>query len=350
MYAVYPEDEKPRNYAKELEDLLSNLSLDPESEQIVSEIGVLQSIYGEDSIRIWKISGSESKSGGASDKTVRYEVHLDLPPPHDSVETQLKILVSLPPTYPSSTPPQLQLLSRYIGSFRVDSALFGSILRTYISSSGVEWLADTICVFDGLENVRELCANWYSERLTEEKAHDLLREDEKEGSNERSHSKDYHSGSDEEDTVEPQAFLPEDINIVVAEPIVDRKSVFIGRACKLSHPSQVPIILSHLMSNKRIARAAHPIINAWRCKVNGRLHQDNDDDGESAAGGRIAHLLQILDLEDVLVVVTRYWGGSLLGPDRFKHINRAARDALDLGGFLDAQDDRKAPSKHKKRN
>ena len=67
------------------------------------------------------------------------------------------------------------------------------------------------------------------------------------------------------------------------------------------------------MSDKRISRAAHPIINAWRCQVENTIHQgklfvstipestvvescilDNDDNGESAAGGRLAHLLQIL--------------------------------------------------------
>jgi putative IMPACT (imprinted ancient) family translation regulator len=37
----------------------------------------------------------------------------------------------------------------------------------------------------------------------------------------------------------------------------------------------------------------------------------------------------------VLVVVTRWYGGTLLGPDRFKHINQAARDALELAGLLD---------------
>ena len=36
----------------------------------------------------------------------------------------------------------------------------------------------------------------------------------------------------------------------------------------------------------------------------------------------------------MLVVVTRYFGGIHLGPDRFKHINQAARDALEAGGFL----------------
>lgn len=36
------------------------------------------------------------------------------------------------------------------------------------------------------------------------------------------------------------------------------------------------------------------------------------------------------------MVVTRYFGGIHLGPDRFKHIGQAARDALEAGGFLGA--------------
>lgn len=92
------------------------------------------------------------------------------------------------------------------------------------------------------------------------------------------------------------------------------------------------------------------------------MFTDNDDDGETAAGGRLAHLLQILvgsltnplswqsnvqkELDSVLVVVTRYFGGIHLGPDRFKHINNAARNALDIGGFLDSPDTKKLGKKH----
>lgn len=34
------------------------------------------------------------------------------------------------------------------------------------------------------------------------------------------------------------------------------------------------------------------------------------------------------------MVVSRWYGGVHLGSDRFKHINQAARDALEVGGFL----------------
>ncbi|KAG8936166.1 eIF2 kinase Gcn2p negative regulator [Tulasnella sp. 418] len=140
--------------------------------------------------------------------------------------------------------------------------------------------------------------------------------------------------------------LPPGIQIYECEPIHDRKSAFVGRACAITHPDQVPMIIEYLRSDKKIARAAHPVIHAWRCEVNGVMHQDNDDDGETAAGGRLAHLLQILDVNQVLVVVTRYFGGIHLGPDRFKHINAAARNAIELAGFL--QDDlakKKKPSR-----
>ncbi|KAG9055280.1 eIF2 kinase Gcn2p negative regulator [Serendipita sp. 407] len=93
------------------------------------------------------------------------------------------------------------------------------------------------------------------------------------------------------------------------------------------------------MEDRSTAKATHPVINAWRCEVDEVLYQDNDDDGETAAGGRLAHLLQILELKNVLVVVTRWFGGIHLQGDRFRHINAVARAALDTGGFLDVPEE-----------
>ena len=57
---------------------------------------------------------------------------------------------------------------------------------------------------------------------------------------------------------------------------------------------------------------------------------------------------QTQEVDNVLVIVTRYFGGIHLGPDRFKHINQAARNALELGGFLDVPDDSHAGRRHGK--
>ncbi|KAI0034089.1 impact family protein, partial [Vararia minispora EC-137] len=73
--------------------------------------------------------------------------------------------------------------------------------------------------------------------------------------------------------------------------------------------------------------------------------QGEDDDGEAAAGNRLAHLLGLLGVNNVLVVVSRYFGGVKLGPSRFKYINQAARDALEIGGFVDSPDRGKRPKR-----
>ena len=240
------------------------------------------------------------------------------------------MLVSIPNDYPSSTSPRLQVLSKYIGSFAVDSELVESVFRAFVD--GVEWLGD-VCVFDALEYVRERVTKWYIDKLSEATGKEILRQDDEE-KEERNPSHLVHvqmnpsfspsSGI----SAEPKP-LPVGLELAVSEPIVDRKSIFVGRACKISHPDQVnpdlfmllfikvdaPLqvasVLACLMSDRRIARAAHPIINARRCRMGNVLHQgkisvfvfciralsdlqDNDDDGETAAGGRLAHLLQLL--------------------------------------------------------
>lgn len=150
------------------------------------------------------------------------------------------MLVSLPPTYPKASPPQLQLLSRYIGAFGADSGLFGAILRTYISVSGVEWTEDTVCVFDGLQNVIDRCAAWYEGHLNAEKENREATQQVSASSSKLSdtvndENEDYiaHVGG------QPTPALPVGVNIYVAEPITDRKSAFVGRACRISHPSEV---------------------------------------------------------------------------------------------------------------
>ncbi|KAL0580499.1 hypothetical protein V5O48_001486 [Marasmius crinis-equi] len=331
--------------AQDLDTLIAKLLSDPDREPVGSEIEVLKSIYGEDAVRIWRASRDDQRP--VIDDKIRYEVEVGLPDPYE--EVKIKVLVSIPPSYPSSSPPQLQLLSRYIGAFGVDSNLFGSILRTFISSNGVEWTPDVVCVFDGLQTVLDRCVEWYQERLSADQVGELLREDM--AAHNQSTNLPNSDPTAARYTVEVEATveLPDGIEIFEAESIIDRKSSFVGRACAITDPAQVPLILSYLSSDRRIARAAHPIINAWRCQVGAVLHQDNDDDGETAAGGRLAHLLQILEINNVLVIVTRYFGGIHLGPDRFKHINQAARNALEVGGFLDSPESKKGNAKGRKR-
>ncbi|ORX34381.1 ribosomal protein S5 domain 2-type protein [Kockovaella imperatae] len=315
---------------------------------------------------------------------IRYELSIPLWEPNDTLEgvksedmptsaPLMRILVSLGPSYPTRGPPQLQLLGRYLGSFPIDSGLFGDITRTYISSSGVPFTPGDVCVFEGLTHVQILCRKWYAAHLAasakreeerQSKPIPTTREEEEEEDVDDgnhlsrpspsrptfSYTATHPNGSTEAQG-EPSAGL----KIHHSEPIVDRKSTFVGHAVRITDEREVPLIIHELLSDKKIARAAHPAIFAYRVvrDVGGAAGKvtttDHDDDGETQAGSRLKHLLEILELDNVLVVVTRWYGGTLLGADRFKHINQAARDALQVGGFLDEVSKDKDKDKKKRK-
>jgi hypothetical protein len=104
---------------------------------------------------------------------------------------------------------------------------------------------------------------------------------------------------------------------VLSEVISQKKSIFVARCAAVSTTDQAKSYLHHLVStNKKVANATHNI-TAWRIRGAGNItYQDCNDDGEAAAGGRLLHLMQMMDVWDVMVVVTRWYGGIQLGPDR----------------------------------
>ncbi|KAF2826738.1 UPF0029-domain-containing protein [Ophiobolus disseminans] len=176
------------------------------------------------------------------------------------------------------------------------------------------------CIYDLLEEVREA--------LSEAEEHgDLLLHEEPE--DQLAGEQPQHASSESAINLGP------DPPWIVAPALTEKKSVFLARVAPVSSPAQAKQYVAHLLAtDKKAARATHNM-TAWRIKgSNDTSYQDCDDDGETAAGSRMLHLLQLMDIWDVMVVVTRWYGGVLLGPDRFRLINTAAREALLLGGFV----------------
>jgi Uncharacterized protein family UPF0029 len=139
---------------------------------------------------------------------------------------------------------------------------------------------------------------------------------------------------------------------ILSDIATEKKSVFVGRAVPVTSREQAKGYLDYLLAtDKKVATATHNI-SAWRIRERRddnteSTFQDCDDDGETAAGGRLLRLMQLMDVWDVLVVVTRWYGGILLGPDRFRIINNVGKDALVKGGFQ--KDTRIAKDKGKKK-
>ncbi|XP_040210018.1 protein IMPACT isoform X2 [Rana temporaria] len=132
------------------------------------------------------------------------------------------------------------------------------------------------------------------------------------------------------------------------ETISDRRSTFQAHLAPVTSPAQVKQVLNKLYENKKIASATHNIYSyrIYSKKTNSFI-QDCEDDGETAAGKRLLHLMQILDVKDVMVVVSRWYGGILLGPDRFKHINNCARNILVEHNYSSSADESSKHSKNK---
>ncbi|MCO5600484.1 hypothetical protein L7F22_054597 [Adiantum nelumboides] len=118
-------------------------------------------------------------------------------------------------------------------------------------------------------------------------------------------------------------------------PFTEKKSTFQAHLACVNSVDQIETVMEALLRNRKIAGATHNVM-AYRINIpeKGTVLQDYDDDGESAAGGRLLHLLQIVDAMNVVVVVSRWFGGILLGADRFKHINNAARSLLNACGYI----------------
>lgn len=135
----------------------------------------------------------------------------------------------------------------------------------------------------------------------------------------------------------------DDDEIFTSPPIHDRKSTFTGYFSPTIPPQD-------LQSHPSIASASHKIL-AYRIPVSApvssskksrqstlssagfgaskeeKVQLGKDDDGEQYAA---KHVVKVLEEGKVLgsLVVARWYGGVMLGPVRFQHIENAARGAI----------------------
>ncbi|XP_028855925.1 protein IMPACT isoform X2 [Denticeps clupeoides] len=294
----------------------------------IDEIEALSSIYGDE----WCVIDEASRIFciNISDDSER---------PKWTVSLQ----IILPQDYPSAAPPIYQINAGWLrGPARME--LSNSLEEIYVEHAGESILY--LWVEKIREHLVERSLNSYPEGPEERKT--VMTEEEDDGDA----FLDYSTLKNTQNTYlftdrQGDEELPE---IRHGETITDRRSTFQPHLARVITPKQVRMILDKLYENKKIATATHNIY-AYRihCEDKNTFLQDCEDDGETAAGGRLLHLLQILDARNVMVIVTRWYGGILLGPDRFKHINNCARSILVQEGYTDTVDEApKAGGKCKK--
>lgn len=203
----------------------------------------------------------------------------------------MNLHVFLPATYPSKEPPDFEVSSVYCGSRRVDGKMLETIRREFHSMfqpgqvvlfEWISWLRDYI-ESEIEKSVQEL-SDILEQQTLEDNKYDAADDDESKGDEEAAtaataatHSSKTASNQDDINVPIPDIFS--------SEPLVDRKSVFVAHVAPVQSARQVQRVVAKLLENKKIAKATHNIM-AYRIVLDdGRILQDNDDDGETAAGG-----------------------------------------------------------------
>ncbi|MFD1911447.1 YigZ family protein [Halodurantibacterium flavum] len=105
--------------------------------------------------------------------------------------------------------------------------------------------------------------------------------------------------------------------------LTDRGSRYAVSGGPAASRAEVQAFLRALTRDKRYARATH---NSW-----GALLPDGPakgDDGETGAGAIILRMLEAAGRRSEVVVVTRWYGGTHLGGDRFRHVQDCVRRYL----------------------
>ena len=146
--------------------------------------------------------------------------------------------------------------------------------------------------------------------------------------------------------------IMEDSVIYSSEPLKDKKSTFQAYAAHVVSEDQVVSTVKRIKEMKKVVHAKKKVVHiveAYRifCEDTGKCIQDNKDGGEDGAGPKLLRLLEQLHVKNVLVVVPRWHGGIMMGPDRFKYINRCAKEVLETNGFVE-DEHHKENKKHPK--
>ena len=113
----------------------------------------------------------------------------------------------------------------------------------------------------------------------------------------------------------------------------DRKSVFLAHASTLPAPSALSSFLDYLSSLATLKRATHRMYAYRIVRDNINFATRHNDGGEKGSGERLSRLLEAAQCEDVIVVVSRWYGGVKLGSDRWKLISSVAKEVLSKGNF-----------------
>ena len=107
--------------------------------------------------------------------------------------------------------------------------------------------------------------------------------------------------------------------------LTDRGSKYAVSGGPVSSADEAKGFIKSLCRKKKFAKATH---NTWAVILPDGTPLKNDD-GETGAGMVILRMLEREGLTGHIIVVTRWYGGTKLGGDRFRRVQDAVRAYID---------------------
>jgi pyruvate/2-oxoglutarate dehydrogenase complex dihydrolipoamide acyltransferase (E2) component len=337
----------------------------------------------EDEPALFKSGGGSIKGGGGRRATAATRT-----------TTALELRILLAEDYPSKSPPVVELGLQQSAAEDDDDArpavTTGDLLRraddacaeaccgggeaagtTTTTTTTPGWSPGEVALFSLCERVREIRREWLERELQEAR-----RRREEEEEQEEAAAAEAAAAAAAAAAADAQAAAaadapaatrhqledgcdPADVDrmaklIVSGDPVVERKSTFQAHVARVGSVADVKAAVAALLRVPKIRNCTHNIM-AYRIRrevavsaaaagpgsfssnpntTTTTFLADADDDGEDAAGGRLLQLLHNAGAENVVVVVSRWFGGVLLGPSRFALINNTARSLLVREGYI----------------
>lgn len=273
--------------------VLNQQMTSPNEQAVLDEVEALKAIYG-----TAQISFRPRQS-----PTLPASISISLEPllsqnPH-RITGNISLAAQLPDAYPAEARPSRPTLRAEGLSAGRCQEIVCEVIGKMESENGA------VCMFEYCEGM----LGWLNEY------------DEEKGDCETGMAGSSHGRVPKEEGME----LEERFTIFHGEPVTDRKSVFQAHAARVLSVADVEAVMAQLLgSSRKMASATHNTLAYRILQKEGMLVQDADDDGEKGAGKGILYVLQRLGVVNVLCVVSRWFGGTKLGPVRFRHINRVA--------------------------
>lgn len=271
---------------------------------LAEEVSTLRALYGDENI----ILSKRSDGSHTHIVSINLRPHLQT----DNIVGDVTLSTSIPSNYPDALPQTPSLAISRISASRA-AELVQCMLERAAVSKGSQ------CLFDYCQNMLDTLQEFADSQLSQPCAQDSPQ------LNRESLQIDQSIGTQSKIQNETLS-----INVIHCSPVTEHKSVFQAHVSQLLSEDDLPAFLSSVRESRKGHLATHTMF-AYRLRRNdGVMLNSFDDDGEKGGGKCMLNILIATDAVNVVVAVTRWFGGIKLGPARFRIIAHVTRDAIDV--------------------